>query len=574
MFATIGAIIMSLEIYHDTYKMKAPSTYYCCWLVAILALTVSAQEALPWLDKNNYQHHNAATRRHELQISEIKRQRNLKIASRIIGGTNVTDTEALNITYSPFPFFVDWTSQGCGAVLVASNLLLTAAHCYNESGSTKATVYLGGKAQRQRGIKGTIQHLYRHPRFNATNMAYDFMLLKFTTNETFKINQIPPVVINRDPLYPPDGMKLTVVGFGGEGTGFLPVLQYAQVKHYEPTTCNFLLQFTASADVADNIVVDYDVMLCGGSTIGEGDSCGGDSGGPLLDDNNLLVGIISYGATVCGTPLIPGIYSRVSAVTDWIDQMTCIHSPASVQNRSIVGHKGCGEVAVHIYHDEYPEELSLSVVNAEMEEVYYSIEEGEFDTAEPLSESKMILHLPPGQYFVLIEDTGDDGNCCEYGEGNITVVVGKETYFEEGSFGTEVMIFIEVPAFTPAPTPMPTWNVIRNTPSPVAVGTESFITQSGPVTHAPVTSASVTRPPRPPVSSIPESSARAFRSSVEAFDQDDDGSAEIIVASPESKQSLALATQEAEHSGARRAFVSTFICLGIGLALALVPERW
>lgn len=66
-------------------------------------------------------------------------------------------------------------------------------------------------------------------------------------------------------------------------------------------------------------------QVCAGGEQGL-DSCNGDSGGPLMaqdrsDSKNpiqYLVGIVSFGPRQCGTRGWPGVYTRVSAFTDWI----------------------------------------------------------------------------------------------------------------------------------------------------------------------------------------------------------------------------------------------------------------
>lgn len=66
-------------------------------------------------------------------------------------------------------------------------------------------------------------------------------------------------------------------------------------------------------------------QMCVGGIIGE-DSCGGDSGGPLmkvLSDERpppkyYLIGIVSFGAKACGASRTPAIYSRIAAYTTWI----------------------------------------------------------------------------------------------------------------------------------------------------------------------------------------------------------------------------------------------------------------
>lgn len=66
-----------------------------------------------------------------------------------------------------------------------------------------------------------------------------------------------------------------------------------------------------------------DRQMCIGGIPGE-DSCNGDSGGPLMrvDDGQTprwqLVGIVSFGASECGTKNVPAIYTKISAFYSWI----------------------------------------------------------------------------------------------------------------------------------------------------------------------------------------------------------------------------------------------------------------
>lgn len=66
-------------------------------------------------------------------------------------------------------------------------------------------------------------------------------------------------------------------------------------------------------------------QLCAGGVIGK-DSCGGDSGGPLLFTDrshptysySYCVGVVSFGPRQCGQNGMPGIYTRVTSYIDWI----------------------------------------------------------------------------------------------------------------------------------------------------------------------------------------------------------------------------------------------------------------
>nr|CAD7400073.1 unnamed protein product [Timema poppensis] len=72
-------------------------------------------------------------------------------------------------------------------------------------------------------------------------------------------------------------------------------------------------------------------QMCVGGVVGQ-DSCGGDSGGPLMyvdtvgDDvpRYYLIGVVSFGAKRCGATTMPGVYTRVSYYLEWI--MNNMHS--------------------------------------------------------------------------------------------------------------------------------------------------------------------------------------------------------------------------------------------------------
>ncbi|KAL6425436.1 hypothetical protein ACFW04_009547 [Cataglyphis niger] len=65
-------------------------------------------------------------------------------------------------------------------------------------------------------------------------------------------------------------------------------------------------------------------QMCVGGILGE-DSCGGDSGGPLMKVQSLdgrtryyFIGVVSFGAKACGASQTPAIYTKIAAYTTWI----------------------------------------------------------------------------------------------------------------------------------------------------------------------------------------------------------------------------------------------------------------
>lgn len=71
----------------------------------------------------------------------------------------------------------------------------------------------------------------------------------------------------------------------------------------------------------------WDKQICAGGKTGK-DSCGGDSGGPLMTAHAdtegynywYAAGIVSYGLKQCGTTGAPGVYTRVDRYIDWIKE--------------------------------------------------------------------------------------------------------------------------------------------------------------------------------------------------------------------------------------------------------------
>lgn len=103
-----------------------------------------------------------------------------------------------------------------------------------------------------------------------------------------------------------------------DGTSSSPTLRWLRLTLSGPETCRSAYKRTGAA-------IDDALQLCAGGEPLE-DSCDGDSGGPLSRPEvgeggvprQFLVGIVSFGARRCGTPKLPGVYTRISTYVDWI----------------------------------------------------------------------------------------------------------------------------------------------------------------------------------------------------------------------------------------------------------------
>ena len=96
-------------------------------------------------------------------------------------------------------------------------------------------------------------------------------------------------------------------------------LHEVDIEVIDPKECKAVYE---SLQVPDFVVGDTEI--CATAPTGGKDSCFGDSGGPLIvaekgnDKGYTQVGIVSWGPQ-CGNPLFPGVYTRVSSFSDWIE---------------------------------------------------------------------------------------------------------------------------------------------------------------------------------------------------------------------------------------------------------------
>ncbi|KAM4742693.1 transmembrane protease serine 13a [Anableps anableps] len=230
--------------------------------------------------------------------------------SRIIGGTVAKSGQ--------WPWQLSLQFKGshvCGGVLISSDFVLTAAHCFrSESPSAENwKVYAGIVSLNKLSKPYLVQRIILNENYNSKTNDRDVALLKLTTPVTFNDN-VQPVclpVVGQDF---PQGTRCWTSGFGTteEGSGIVSKdLMEVTVDIIDTQLCNTPLIYGGA--VTSN-------MICAGKLEGGKDSCQGDSGGPLVckgDNRWYLVGLTSWGSG-CGMKNKPGVYTRVSSVLSWV----------------------------------------------------------------------------------------------------------------------------------------------------------------------------------------------------------------------------------------------------------------
>ena len=228
-------------------------------------------------------------------INQLLQEELGSLAPRIVDGTEVNPK-------FKYPYMV--YGGGCGASLVAPNVLLSAAHCFNAINSVQIGRHnLLDNSENYESF--TIVEKVPHPNYDSRTLEYDFMMLRMSGSSSRT-----PVVLDDGSVFLNAGRDVIPMGWGTTSSGGAGsnVLLEAEVDLYSKAQCQ-------SAYGASRIT---DRMVCAARP--GRDSCQGDSGGPMIDKaTGKQVGVVSWGFG-CADARFPGVYAKVQDQIDWIEQ--------------------------------------------------------------------------------------------------------------------------------------------------------------------------------------------------------------------------------------------------------------
>lgn len=203
--------------------------------------------------------------------------------------------------------------QFCGATVINSRWILTAAHCVNSDNVTStpaATRVRPGSHVRNDINPQEVTDVIVHEKYIGKENSFlnDIALIRLKEPLDLENGPVKPSCL------PGDGEEdfdnLVAIGMGAQsGKEYIGTLQEANFRVIPHFKCEQLygkFRYTEG-------------HICGNNVGGVG-VCYGDSGGPLLSYVNGLahnVGIASW-VVACGADSYPGVFTRVSEYLDWI----------------------------------------------------------------------------------------------------------------------------------------------------------------------------------------------------------------------------------------------------------------
>jgi len=247
----------------------------------------------------------------------------------------------------------------CGASLLDTNVLLTAAHCVNRFSSMEKRLFVrcgdwdleneNEPFEPYPHQELEVKQVHIHPEFNAQNLAFDFSVLMTSSGGSIKnVNEHFVLDYNIDTIcLPKPDMKFRhqtcyAMGWGkdkfGKDGSFQAVLKEVEIRTMDHSDCQDSLRSTRLGSRFQL----HDSFLCAGGEPGK-DTCQGDGGSPLMCSSfhgetgysYFQAGIVSWGIGCGGST--PGVYASVDKAVCWIDMVTSCHAN-SQSNHSHFGY--------------------------------------------------------------------------------------------------------------------------------------------------------------------------------------------------------------------------------------------